>query len=151
MKVYQRKINGSFASNPLRKLSPSFSLEIVSHFFSQRIFSLKYSLWIFFRIFLRRFSFDYSFTDYPSNIVSRIFFRIFFCGFSFKYCFADFLSNILSRIKFFRGFSFEYSFSDILSNLVMRDHIKNQLTGVLSDGTDTQGFTKSNESLVYFL
>ena len=36
---------------------------------------------------------------------------------------------------FFRGFSFGYAFADFLSNMVMRDHIKNQLTGVLSDGT----------------
>ena len=75
----------------------------------------------------------------------RAFFRIFFRG------------TILSRIFFlifFRGFSSKYSFSDLISNMVVLDHKKTQLTGVLSDGTVTHGFTKSNESLntlLYFL
>ena len=87
----------------------------------------------------RRFSLKYSL---------RIFFRIFFRGFSFKYYFADFLSNFLLRIFFqilFRGFSFKYGYAG---------PYKNQVTGVLSYGTVTQGFTKSNSifiPLVYFL
>ena len=87
----------------------------------------------------RRFSLKYS---------SRIFFRIFFRGFSFKYYFADFLSNFLFWIFFqilFRAFSFKYGYAG---------PYKNQVTGVLSYGTVTQGFTKSNSifiTLVYFL
>ena len=44
-----------------------------------------------------------------------------------------------------------YSFADLLSNMVKWDHIKDQLTWVLSDGTVTQGFNKSNESPYPFL
>ena len=75
------KSMGSFASKPAFKLSPSFSLEIVSQIFSQKRFTLKYSLWIFFRIFFRIFFFvEYSLW---------IFFRIFF--------FVDFLSDRVMR------------------------------------------------------
>ena len=45
---------------------------------TQRRFSLKHSLWIFFRILFRGLSFQYSFADFLSNIFSRIFCRIFF-------------------------------------------------------------------------
>ena len=98
------------------------------------------------RIFFRRFSFDYSFAYFLSNILLRVFFRIFFCGFSIVY-----LARIFFGI-FFRAWTFfRIIFTDFLSNLVMRDHIKNQLTVVLSDGTVTQGFIKSNESFNTFV
>ena len=94
----------------------------------------------------RIFSLKCAFADFPSNILLWIFFRIFFRVLSFWFSFVDFLPNILSWICFrifFRWFSFEYSYGDFLSNMVMRDYTKNQLTGVLYDGTVTKGFAKS--------
>ena len=103
----------------------------------------RYSSWIFFRIIFRGFSFEWSFAAFFSKILMRIFFRIFFRKFSFEYSFADFLLNILSRIffrLFHRRFSIEYSFTDFLFSYLK------EIPGVLSDGTFTQGFTKSNKS-----
>ena len=80
------KSMGSFASKPPCKLSPSFSLEIVSQIFSQKRFSLKCSKWIFFCIFFRGFSFEYSFEYF----FSWIFFQIRLCGTIWKIsCLSD--------------------------------------------------------------
>ena len=95
------------------------------------------------RIFFRGFSFQYSFADFLSNMVMQDHVKI-----SWRWCF---LTELLLKGDFH---SFEYSFADLLSNMVKWDHIKDQLTGILSDGTVTQGFNKSNErfnTLVYFL
>ena len=70
--------------------------------FPQRRFLLKNSSWIFSRKFICGFSFNCSFTDFFSKILSRIFFQLFFGGFSFENSSVDFLSNILF------GFSFKY-------------------------------------------
>ena len=102
------------------------SFNTLFYFLSKEIFAQ-----IFFIVFVRIFFCGYSF-------------KIFLRGFSFEYSFADFLANILS----------EYVFADFLSIMVMRYHIKIQMTGVLADGTITQGFSKSNESfntLAFFL
>ena len=97
--------------------------------FSQRWVSLKYSVWIFlsrifFQMFFRGFSFEYSFADFLTNIFSRTFsLKKILRGFSFENFFSDFLSNILSRIFFqiyFHGFYFEYCFADFISNILSR-------------------------------
>ena len=57
----------------------------------------------------------------------------------------SFFSNILSRTFFriiFHGFSFKSGYAG---------PYKNQLMVVLSDGTATQSFFKSNETLIFFL
>ena len=88
------------------------------------------------------FFWQYSFADFLSNMVMQDHVKI-----SWRWCF---LTELLLKGDFH---SFEYSFADLLSNMVKWDHIKDQLTWVLSDGTVTQGFIKSNESfntLVFF-
>ena len=73
------------------------------------------------------FFFEYSFTDFLSNFLSRSF---------YQYSFSDFLSNNLCGLSFIYGYA---------------GPCKNQLTVVLSDGIVTQRrFSLKHSSWIFF-
>ena len=80
--------------------------------------SLKHSFLIFVNMFLILSSFEYSKSNFFSNVIDRNFLRIIFNGFSFEYSLADIFypSMIFLRI-FFHGYSSEYFLTCFLSNI----------------------------------